>query len=131
MFHRRNLLALFAAAACLALSAPLRAEETTILAQGEFRGESGHATGGAAAIVEQDGRFFVSLGRDFSFDGAPDPKVALGRDGYRPEGLLAPLRSGSGAQTYEIPLGLDPREFNEIRIWCEQFNVPLGVARLE
>ncbi|MCB1403372.1 MAG: DM13 domain-containing protein, partial [Rhodobacteraceae bacterium] len=68
--------------------------------------------------------------RDFAFDGAPDPKVALGQDGYRKDTLLGPLRSETGAQSYALPEGLDPAAYNEIWIWCERFDVPLGVATL-
>ncbi|WP_432612907.1 DM13 domain-containing protein, partial [Litoreibacter halocynthiae] len=35
-----------------------------------------------------------------------------------------------GASTYKIPAGIDPDDYNEVWIWCEKFNVPLGVAKL-
>jgi hypothetical protein len=108
----------------------LRAQDFTVIKQGSFAGESGHATSGAAAIVERDGRHFVSLGLDFAFDGAPDPKVALGSDGYRADSLLGPLETNVGAQSYPLPAELDPVEFNEVWLWCEEFDVPLGRAAL-
>lgn len=109
----------------------LRAQEFDVVAQGAFEGASGHETSGSAAIVDQDGRRYVSLGTDFAFDGAPDPKVALGRDGYDPDTLLGPLQADAGAQTYPVPGRVDSDAYNEIWIWCERFDVPLGVARLE
>jgi len=133
MITRRNLLDTLAAgmpAVLFASPLALQAEEMVALGQGMFQGASGHATSGSAAILVKDGKHFVSLGRDFVFDGAPDPKVALGRDGYRREGLLGALEGNSGAQSYEIPAELDPHDFNEVWIWCEQFNVPLGLAKL-
>lgn len=108
----------------------LRAQDFTVLKQGLFAGESGHETSGSAAVTESDGRYFVSLGNDFAFDGAPDPKVALGTDGYRADTLLGGLQSNDGAQSYPLPDGLDPGEFNEVWLWCEEFNVPLGRAGL-
>lgn len=112
------------------LPAALRAQPLQVLRQGRFSGRSNHVTTGSAAIVAQDGRYYVSLGSDFSFDGAPDPMVALGRDGFDADTLLAPLGANSGAQNYRLPVGVDPADFNEIWIWCERFNVPLGVAPL-
>ncbi|WP_424933819.1 DM13 domain-containing protein [Amaricoccus macauensis] len=112
------------------LPAALRAEELRVLKQGSFSGRSAHVTTGSAAITEQDGRHFVSLGHDFSFDGAPDPKVALGRDGYDGDTILGPLQSNAGAQTYALPEGFNPADYNEIWVWCERFDVPLGVASI-
>ena len=93
---------------------------------GSFTGSSGHTTTGTAEIA--DGK--VNLLADFTFDGAPDPKVALGRDGYDPNTLMGLLTSNSGASSYTIPAGIDASQYNEVWIWCEQYNVPLGVAKL-
>lgn len=120
----------FVAAAFVCSAIAAQAQEVVVVKQGSFEGQSRHVTTGSAAIVEQDGRRFVSLGRDFDFDGAPDPKVALGQDGYLEDTLLGPLRSNSGTQSYPLPEGLDADAYNEIWIWCEQFDVPLGVAKL-
>ena len=87
-------------------------------------------TTGTGSIFRSEGKWFVSLASDFFFDGAPDPKVALGNDGYDPGTVLSPLKTNTGAQSYEIPATLDVANYNEIWIWCERFNVPLGVARL-
>ena len=40
------------------------------------------------------------------------------------------MKSDTGASSYTIPEGFDPATFNEVWIWCEKFNVPLGVARI-
>ncbi|WGH80281.1 DM13 domain-containing protein [Jannaschia ovalis] len=118
--HRRTFLA---SAAALAASPALAGGHGRL---GSFTGASGHATNGTAEIA--DGR--VNLLADFRFDGAPDPKVALGRDGYDPATLMGPLAADSGASSYALPAGVDPADYNEVWIWCERFNVPLGVARL-
>lgn len=94
---------------------------------GSFSGLSGHVTTGTAEIAA-DG---VQLLDDFFFDGAPDPKVALGRDGrYDPNTIMAPLSSNTGASKYSLPAGVNPDDYNEVYIWCERFNVGLGVARV-
>ncbi len=101
------------------------------LATGTFVGASGHATSGGVSIVQTDAGKMVVLEDDFSFDGAPDPKVGFGRDGvYDPASQLAPLDANKGRQTYSIPASVDLAKYNEVYIWCEKFNVPLGVAKL-
>lgn len=98
---------------------------------GSFTGLNNHATQGTASIVKEESGYFIVLADDFEFDGAPDPKVALGKDGeYDPSTLIELLRSNSGAQKYAVPAGIDVSEFNEIYIWCEKFSVGLGVAAL-
>ena len=93
---------------------------------GTFKGESNHVTTGTAEIA--DGK--VNLLADFTFDGAPDPKIALGKNGYDSKTLMGLLKSNSGASSYEIPAGINPDDYNEVWVWCERFNVPLGVAKL-
>jgi len=112
------------------LPAALRAKDFTVVKQGSFVGRSDHATSGSAAIIEQDGGFYISLGSDFAFDGAPDPKLGLGSDGYDAATQSGDLQANSGAQSYPLPEGVDPAAYNEIWLWCEEFNVPLGLAAL-
>lgn len=93
---------------------------------GTFEGKSNHTTTGTVEIA--DGK--VYLLDDFTFDGAPDPKVALGKDGYDASTLMGPLQSNAGASSYDLPAGVNPDDYNEVWIWCEKFNVPLGMAKL-
>ncbi len=102
-----------------------------VLARGAFRGKSGHAASGGVSIVKTETGVRVVLGRDFKFDGAPDPKLGFGKNGYVKATQFSVLKSNSGEQTYEIPAGLDPADYNEVWVWCEQYSVPLGVANLE
>ncbi|KIT14954.1 DM13 domain-containing protein [Jannaschia aquimarina] len=118
--HRRTFLA---TAAALGASPALAGGHGRL---GTFTGAARYGIGGTAEIA--DGR--VNLLDDFVFGSAPDPKVALGRDGYDPATLMGPLKSTSGTSSYEIPAGINPDEYNEVWIWCERFNVPLGVAKL-
>lgn len=100
------------------------------VASGTFTGKSRHVTTGTASIIEDGGKYFVQLEENFTFDGAPDPKVALGNNGYDASTLLAPLQKNAGAQAYAIPDSIDVSAYNEVWIWCEQFSVPLGLATL-
>ncbi|MEL6768145.1 MAG: DM13 domain-containing protein [Pseudomonadota bacterium] len=109
---------------------PQLASDARVTARGTFEGRSKHVTTGHASIVFSNGNVIIQLEEDFTFDGAPDPKVALGNGGFDPETIHAALRSNTGAQTYTLKPGLDIGNYTEVWIWCEQFSVPLGVARL-
>ena len=122
MPSRRTVLAGSAALAATA-ALPAMAGGHGIIA--EFSGESNHVTTGRAEIVKADGKATIHL----LFDGAPDPKVALGNNGYDASTLMGPLTANKGASSYEVPAGINVDDYNEVWIWCERFNVPLGVAR--
>ena len=116
-------------AAVLALPLPVLAEE--VVASGEFTGASGHITTGSVHVVRAGEGYVVKLGPDFSLDGAPDPKVGFGRDGVFEEGsLVGALKALEGEQDYQAD-DVEIGEINEVYIWCEEFSVPLGVARVD
>ncbi|MEL6268140.1 MAG: DM13 domain-containing protein [Pseudomonadota bacterium] len=104
--------------------------DARVTARGSFVGKSDHVTTGHASVVFDEGKVLITLEDDFTFDGAPDPKVALGNGGYDAGTLLGPLQSNAGAQAYPLKAGLDIGDYFEVWIWCEKFNVPLGVAEL-
>ncbi len=120
-----------AAVVAVGLAAPVAglAGERTI-AQGQFSGASGHTASGGVAVRETESGTVVVLQKDFKFDGAPDPKLGFGKDGYDAASQFSELRSNGGEQLYELPANIDPNAYNEIWVWCQQYAVPLGVARL-
>jgi len=100
--------------------------------KGTFEGASNHVTTGGVSVVETADGLAVVLASDFSFDGAPDPKVGFGKSGkYDISSQLDKLQSNSGEQTYLIPDSVDVSKYNEIYIWCEAYSVPLGVAKVK
>ena len=107
-----------------------QAADAAVTARGTFVGKSKHVTTGHASIGRVGKQWVVILEDDFTFDGAPDPHVALGRDGYDKNASLALLSSNNGKQVYAIPASMDVADFNEIWIWCNKFAVPLGGAKL-
>jgi len=99
---------------------------------GSFSGLNNHVTSGMVSVVINGDNAVIELGEDFTFDGAPDPKIALGKDGeYDPATLIEPLRSNSGAQSYAVPAGINVADYNEVYIWCERYSVGLGVAGIQ
>ncbi len=102
------------------------------LGGGMFSGASSHKTSGSVTVTKQDGQYVIELGGDFSFDGAPDPYVALGKQ-KKPlkGGLIAVLKSDNGAQRYAIDANAAPDGATQVIIWCKKYSVPLGVAAID
>ena len=75
---------------------------------GTFTGASDHITTGGVQIVKTaNGGAVVILDSDFSLDGAPDPRVGLGKDGkYVAATDLGTLGHLTGVQVYIVPLSL-------------------------
>lgn len=125
--------ALFAVALILAIhflmQNPAAAGET--LASGSFTGASGHVASGGVSVQKTADGVVVVLEDDFSFDGAPDPKLGFGKDGYDKASQFSHLEANSGKQVYKIPASIDPSRYNEVWVWCERYAVPLGVAKLQ
>ncbi len=124
------MLALAFSAAALAVPVTASAQDR-VLASGKFQGQSGHATSGGVSLVKTAKGTLVVLEPDFKFDGAPDPKLGFGKNGYVKSTQFSKLQSNSGEQTYEIPSSIDPADYTEVWVWCEKYSVPLGVATLK
>ena len=109
------------------------AAEAGAVSKGTFTGLSNHiTTGGVEIIKNDDGSHTVVLASDFTFDGAPDPRVGFGKNGkYDKATGMGLLKSLNGKQSYTVPAGVDPAAYNEVYIFCLKFNVPLGVASIK
>lgn len=121
------------------------ASEELILSSGSFvAGE--HPTQGTVRITNQSGKRVLELDQAFKTSTfGPDLFVVLHRSPdvigstVPPafpinEGdyvLLAPLKSYSGAQSYDIPDNVKLDEFKSAAIWCRLFNATFGAATLK
>ncbi len=95
--------------------------------KGTFRGQSNHVTKGSVTVKGNK----ITLQGNFFFDGAPDPRVALGKGGRFSKGTdFAKLKKDKGKQTYTIPSKIDPSKHDTVVIWCRKFSVPLGFAKI-
>ncbi len=120
-----------AAEAAPPVSEPKHKVRGTETAVGTFIGASNHATSGHVSIFRSGKTWVVSFADDFSFDGAPDPKVGFGNKGkFDAKSTLAPLKNNSGAQIYVVPGDVDVGDYLQVFLWCEKFSVPLGIADL-
>lgn len=108
------------------------ADKTPVsVATGTFDGRSDHITTGRATIEKTASGYQLTFAGDFTLDGAPDPVVALGNgETFLVANKLGSLKRKTGGQTYALPTSFTPGQFSEVYVWCEQFNVPLGVAKL-
>ena len=69
--------------------------------------------------------------QDANITEAPDAQVYLAPDFDQSKGVkLADLASFTGNSEYAIPEGVDPAGYNSVVIWCDEFSVPIGKARL-
>lgn len=116
----------------LSAGAASTAQAAETIAIGSFTGENNHVTTGGITIVKTaNGGAVVILDTDFSLDGAPDPIVGFGKDGtFVDASDLGALTQNSGLQVYVVAATVNVDDFNEVYIWCEEFNVSLGVASL-
>lgn len=114
---------------------------TTLLAPAAFAGETiasgsewenvGKRTSGDWAIVEKDGKYYVELGDSFKTRNAPDLKIYLSKEeagslgdknGLQNTVFIAELSANKGAQSYELPEGVTPADFESLVIYCEAFS---------
>ncbi|MEM1369062.1 MAG: DM13 domain-containing protein, partial [Cyanobacteria bacterium P01_H01_bin.15] len=73
---------------------------------------------------------YLVLGKDFSFDGAPDPRLGFSNgDEFVQASLFSGLNKDTGKQIYRLPADFDHDAFDEITIWCQKFGVSLAEAK--
>ena len=98
---------------------------------GSFTGKNKHTVSGSFEIVKTDGGYTLTLSDDFELDGAPDPKLAFGKNGYVKGTIFSKLNNLKGKQVYKLPASINPDDYNEVWVWCEKFDVALGVAKVK
>ncbi len=118
-------------------AAPAAAEE--ILASGRFHGASRHRAAGVARLVKTaDGGYAVSFS-EFASDPGPDIFIILSTaEDPRSSGdikksryiALGRRQGETGAQSYKLPLTVDPGNFRSVGIWCRQYSILFGAAPL-
>ena len=105
---------------------------STIVATGSFvDGEPGHHAEGQVSLLS-DGTSYVIHFANFSVTNGPDIDVFLAKG---PRVVTGDVNLGSvkvteGSSNYEVPVGVNPREFAYVVIWCVPFSVQFGYAAL-
>ena len=101
-----------------------------VLRRGRLNGVGSYRAQGDVQIVRVGNVTKMQLGQNFSFSGAPDPKLGFGNNGFQRGTLFTKLARNSGTQEYVVPANVDLSKHNEVWIWCERFNVALAMAKL-
>ncbi|MCL9972147.1 MAG: DM13 domain-containing protein [Candidatus Pacebacteria bacterium] len=93
-------------------------------------GTVGHPAEGSAVIIEADGRQYLRY-ENFKTLNGPDLYVYLAKTPNAKEYVdLGLLRATEGNVNYEIPDGVDPKEYPYALVWCKQFGVLFNSAKL-
>lgn len=118
-------------------AATTRPAEDRVLASGKFHNRDYEGSGRATIVQAADGSRIMRLD-PFSSQSGPSlrvwtsgspwdaPKTAFIADHVD----IGPLKALSGAQSYELPGGLDTSDARSVVIWCEQFQAPFIAAGL-
>jgi hypothetical protein len=90
-----------------------------------------NAEGVAKVITLQDGNKVIRL-ENFKVTNGPDLYVYVSKDkGVSDFVDLGRLKGNIGNQNYNIPQGTDLSKYSTVLIWCKQFSVLFGSAKLE
>ncbi len=99
--------------------------------------EPGHATTGKLSIIEENGKQYIEFDNSFRTGKGPDVEIILHKNQSIPLNIkaenyvtIAPIKSFTGVQLYEIPEGIDLNNYGSLGIWCKEFNITFAYAQL-
>ena len=104
---------------------------SSLVSRGAFEGRAQHMVGGEVFVMKTARGYALVLSHDFSLDQSQSPVLGFGANGqFAQETRISPLRSNSGRQTYILPEGVTPSDFNEIYVWSDATSKAISVASL-
>jgi len=105
-------------------------EGAEVIHSANFVGENDHEVSGGVQIVQKGDNQYLVLQKDFEFDGAPDPKIGFSQDDQFVEAsLFSGLNQDEGKQIYRLPADFDATAYDEVTLWCDEFDVSLAEAK--
>jgi hypothetical protein len=102
----------------------------TILKQGTFQDEV-HATSGTVKLAEDEAGKLYLVFENFSTDSGPDLYFYLSADKTDTDFTEVSSNVGSGDFQVALPAGTDTAAQTYVLVWCKQFSVLFGSAKLE
>lgn len=102
------------------------------IASGTFHdGAPGHPASGEVTVLTDGARYVVRF-EAFSVLNGPDLAVWLTHEAGASEEYadLGALQVTRGSSNYDVPAGVDPRDYSHVIVWCVPFNVLFGYAEL-
>lgn len=104
--------------------------ELTASAPANIAGTPGHPASGTVRIVTGDGTQYVRY-ENFKTINGPDIFVYLAKDLDAKEFVdLGRVKATEGNVNYEIPAGVDPKEYPYVLVWCKAFGVLFNSAKV-
>lgn len=92
--------------------------------------DSFHKVSGEVSLVNLEERSYIRF-EEFSSTNGPDLFVYLSKDLEAEEFIdLGELKGNIGNQNYELPEGTSLEEYPYVLIWCKQFSVLFGSAKI-
>jgi len=91
-------------------------------------GSDGHHASGKVAFGMDMNKHVLTLS-DIKVDKVPDGYVYLTKNADRMHGVeIGMLKQFSGTVSFDLPAGVNPKDYDSVVIWCKQFNVEIGRA---
>ena len=104
----------------------------TAVKSGSFSGRNGHTVTGGVQVMKDGDIYYIVLADDFDFDSAPDPRIGFGSAEAIDKATMSPrVDVKDGATVFQVPATVDPSGYDEVIIWCNQFDVALAIAPVE
>lgn len=97
-----------------------------------FMGAPGHKAAGDYEIAKVNGKQQIKLTPDFGVDQAPDLYLVLATS-ETPDAqsvYVAKLKSATGSQSYDIPVGTDLSKYTKLLVWSKKANALIASADL-
>lgn len=102
-----------------------------IIAEGTFVGLGGRNAQGQARLIKVADKYYIRFEDDFRVTNGPDLFVYFGKNGrYDASAKIDGLKGNVGGQNYEVPVSLNPANYNEVWVWCRAFSVAFGKVNL-
>jgi Electron transfer DM13 len=106
-------------------------KDQTLLASGDFMAAA-HATAGIVKIYEDNKTKKQSLVLEgFKTDAGPDLRIYLAEDAKATNFVEVTNTVKNGDITHEMPANFDAKKQVFVLIWCKQFSVLFGSAKLK
>jgi hypothetical protein len=94
-------------------------------------GSDGHQAAGKVSFGMGMNNQKVLTLSDINVEKVPDGYVYLTKNGDRMHGVeLGKLNQFSGTVSFDLPMGVNPEDYDSVVIWCKQFKVEIGRAYL-
>jgi len=79
-------------------------------------------------VIVSDGKIKLE---DVNITMAPDGRVLLTKNSDKASSVSSgALKAFTGSHEYDIPAGTRIDDYDSVVIWCDQFSVPIGQAKL-